>query len=108
MPLPRLVCHHHHHHQKKASSSTSTTRFLAATTLLGALTQSLLFYLVMYITLLSPFSKTRSQASAYMTKSLSMSSTSSSGNPKNRVRVVTYNILTPNYATPRDLPVSDI
>jgi len=67
------------------------------------LARSLCVLLLMYAALLSPL---RHQARAFNTlRPLSMSMPAVSTPLAQRLRVVTYNILTPNYATPRDLPV---
>ncbi|KAM3575102.1 hypothetical protein VYU27_003015 [Nannochloropsis oceanica] len=66
------------------------------------LARSLCVLLLMYAALLSPL---RHQARAFNTlRPLSMSMPAVSTPLAQRLRVVTYNILTPNYATPRDLP----
>jgi len=57
----------------------------------------------MYAALLSPL---RQQARAFIAmRPLSMSMSAASTPSAQKLRVVTYNILTPNYATPRNLPV---
>jgi len=66
--------------------------------------RSLCVSLLMYAALLSPL---RQQALAFnVLRPLSMSMSAASTPSAQKLRVVTYNILTPNYATPRDLPVS--
>ncbi len=39
------------------------------------------------------------------TSSYANANASNGGGSSNKLRIVTYNVLTPNYATPRDLPV---
>jgi hypothetical protein len=67
------------------------------------LARSLCVSLLMYAALLSPL---RHQARAFNTlQPLSMCMSAVSIPSAQKLRVVTYNILTPNYATPRALPV---
>ena len=67
------------------------------------LARTLCVSLLMYAAFLSPF---RQQVRAFnVVHPLSMSMSASSSPSAQKLRVVTYNILTPNYATPRDLPV---
>lgn len=81
------------------ASSASSPRRLQPHTLARALCVSLL----MYAALLSPV---RQQARAFnILQPLSMSMSAASVPSAQKLRVVTYNILTPNYATPLSLPV---
>lgn len=82
-----------------ASSRPASFRRLQPHTLARSVCVSLL----MYAALLSPL---RQQARAFnVLRPLSMSMSAASTPSAQKLRVVTYNILTPNYATPRDLPV---
>lgn len=88
-----------------SSSSTSSSR-LPLLTLSHLLARLMFALLVLRPGVLTPQRSASATAPVARAFSLRMMSSGASGSSSgNKLRVVTYNILTPHYSQPRDLPV---